>query len=211
MRQDRFAIRPPRRSGAAFVPRPWLRRRTARIRLRIRKTNERAIRRALLRAGSRTLATMPVSFRDSRRKSQTSFRSCGRSQDAADDLDEGMKLPAPSGEGFGSRFREMIDAPPGAAPALGFLFPFRFDQPRIFKAIEGRIKRSFLEFKRATAGLLESAQDFQAMRVAAIEDGEDHRFQMAAQLVARYFWHWNVLNRHAASPILVGNATFCRR
>src|SRR5690242_10878081 len=96
-------------------------------------------------------------------------RSCGRSQDAADDLHEGLKLLASLGKRLHAGLGEVVDATPRATPALGLLFPFGADESRVFQAIQRGIQGALLELERAAAGLFKSAQDLQAVCIAAIE------------------------------------------
>src|SRR5262249_20736507 len=119
----------------------------------------------------------------------------GCSQNAAENADELLPLDAARVELALSLRRQPIDAPPGAAPAAMFGFPNRLDLAGGFEPVQGWVQRPLLEPQQPASGLLQPAQDPQAVRLAPLQRGQDHRFEMAAQLVAVDRFHPFILDR----------------
>jgi hypothetical protein len=70
-----------------------------------------------------------------------------------------------------------------------FFLPDGLDFARLLQTIEGRVERPLFEVQQSVAGLVQPVKNFQPVRLAPFQDGEDQRFQVAAELVAMNRFH----------------------
>jgi hypothetical protein len=101
------------------------------------------------------------------------------SEDATHDVYEMPPFNASLGESARAARRQPVDSPPRTAPLAEARIPGAGDQAFALKAIQGRVEAAFLEPQRTAAGIIESTQDLEPMRLAWLERSQRHYLQVS--------------------------------
>jgi hypothetical protein len=74
-------------------------------------------------------------------------------------------------------------------------FPARLDCAGRLEPVQGRVQGPFLEPQQSAAGFLQAVEDLQAVSLAPLQRGQDHRLEMPTQLVALNRFHVLILDK----------------
>jgi len=118
------------------------------------------------------------------------------SEDATHDVYEMPPFRASLAESARAARREPVDAPPRSAPLALARIPGAGDQAFALEAIQGRVEAAFLEPQRPAAGISESAQDLEPMRLARLERSQrQNPHSRAAFMSVNMVGSFNTLRR----------------